>query len=363
MAVVLTYGACMPVVKVARIAGQYAKPRSSDIDALGLPSYRGDMVNGFAPDAAARVPDPPRLVRAYANAAAAMNLVRALTASGLADLHLVHDWNNDFVRTSPAGARYEALAGEIDRALTFMSACGVDDRNLQTADFYASHEALVLDYERAMLRLSTDHGDSRAAAVRPVRALRVDRRAHPPARRRARRVRRGDRQPDRGQARPDDDARAGRRVRRAARPAQPAGPADADQPDGQRQGPRPAAADRREGPGRRSPGHLAVRPDARQHLRVVHRLQDPPLRPHRRRGAGLLRGAPRARHPSRRHPRRAHRRGRHRVPRRRAGDLGRRPGGPLRDGLRPAAEHPAVASSWRSWSRRCCAIRWGGDAA
>lgn len=154
MAVVLTYGASMPVVKVARIAGQYAKPRSADVDALGLKSYRGDMINGFAPDAAVRQHDPSRLVRAYANASAAMNLVRALTSSGLASLHLVHDWNREFVRTSPAGARYEALAGEIDRGLKFMSACGVADRNLQTADIFASHEALVIDYERAMLRLS-----------------------------------------------------------------------------------------------------------------------------------------------------------------------------------------------------------------
>ncbi|MEK0629503.1 3-deoxy-7-phosphoheptulonate synthase, partial [Mycobacterium ulcerans] len=153
MAVVLTYGSSMPVVKVARIAGQYAKPRSADTDALGLKSYRGDMINGFPPDAAAREHDPSRLVRAYANASAAMNLVRALTSSGLASLHLVHDWNREFVRTSPAGARYEALANEIDRGLRFMSACGVADRNLQTAEIYASHEALVLDYERAMLRL------------------------------------------------------------------------------------------------------------------------------------------------------------------------------------------------------------------
>ena len=157
MAVVLTYGASLPVVKVARIAGQYAKPRSSDTDALGLKSYRGDMVNGFAPDAAVRDHDPSRLVRAYANASAAMNLVRALTSSGLASLHLVHDWNREFVRTSPAGARYEQLAGEIDRGLRFMSACGVNDRNLDTAEIYASHEALVLDYERAMLRLSEDY--------------------------------------------------------------------------------------------------------------------------------------------------------------------------------------------------------------
>ncbi|MEP6981972.1 MAG: 3-deoxy-7-phosphoheptulonate synthase, partial [Nakamurella sp.] len=149
MAVVLTYGASMPVVKVARIAGQYAKPRSSDIDALGLKSYRGDMVNGFAPDASVRDHDASRLVLAYANASAAMNLVRAMTSSGLASLESVHDWNREFVRTSPAAARYEALAAEIDRALRFMSACGVNDRNLQTAEIYASHEALVLDYERA----------------------------------------------------------------------------------------------------------------------------------------------------------------------------------------------------------------------
>jgi 3-deoxy-7-phosphoheptulonate synthase len=161
MAVVLTYGASMPVVKVARIAGQYAKPRSSDIDALGLKSYRGDMVNGFAPDPAVRDHDPSRLVRAYANASATMNLVRALTSSGLASLHLVHDWNREFVRTSPAGARYEALAGEIDRGMRFMAACGVTDRNLDTAEIYASHEALVLDYERAMLRLADDSGEPR----------------------------------------------------------------------------------------------------------------------------------------------------------------------------------------------------------
>ncbi|HEY9316222.1 class II 3-deoxy-7-phosphoheptulonate synthase [Williamsia sp.] len=159
MAVVLTYGASLPVVKVARIAGQYAKPRSSDTDALGLPSYRGDMVNGFPPDQAVREHDASRLVRAYANASAAMNLVRALSGAGHADLHRVHDWNREFVRTSPAGARYEALASEIDRGLKFMDACGVRDSNLESANIYASHEALVLDYERALLRLSDDPED------------------------------------------------------------------------------------------------------------------------------------------------------------------------------------------------------------
>jgi 3-deoxy-7-phosphoheptulonate synthase len=153
MAVVLTYGTAMPVVKVGRIAGQYAKPRSSDLDASGLPSYRGDMVNALEPTAAGRRPDPGRLIRAYANAAAAMNLTRAITGAGLADLHRLHEWNMDFVRRSSAGERYERVAGEIERSLQFMSACGVDDSSLRTVEMFASHEMLVLDYERALLRL------------------------------------------------------------------------------------------------------------------------------------------------------------------------------------------------------------------
>jgi 3-deoxy-7-phosphoheptulonate synthase len=156
MAVVLTYGTAMPVVKVGRIAGQYAKPRSSDVDAAGLPSYRGDMVNALEATEQARRADPGRLVRAYANAAAAMNLTRAITGAGLADLHHLHEWNMDFVRQSNAGARYERVATEIDRSLRFMSACGVDDSSLRTVDLFASHEMLVLDYERALLRLDSD---------------------------------------------------------------------------------------------------------------------------------------------------------------------------------------------------------------
>lgn len=154
MAIVLTYGTSMPVVKVGRIAGQYAKPRSSDTDAAGLPSYRGDMVNALEGTAEARRPDPGRLLRAYANAAAAMNLARAITGAGMADLHRLHEWNMDFVRESNAGERYERLATDIDRSLRFMSACGVDDESLRTVDLFASHEMLVIDYERALLRLS-----------------------------------------------------------------------------------------------------------------------------------------------------------------------------------------------------------------
>src|SRR3954449_9098961 len=153
MAVVLTYGTSMPVVKLGRVAGQYAKPRSADLDATGLPSYRGDMINAVTPTLQARTPDPGRLLRAYANAAAAMNLIRAICGAGLADLHRLHEWNMDFVRRSSAGERYERVGGEIDRSLRFMSACGVDDSSLRTVDMFASHEMLVLDYERAMLGL------------------------------------------------------------------------------------------------------------------------------------------------------------------------------------------------------------------
>jgi 3-deoxy-7-phosphoheptulonate synthase len=158
MAVVLTYGASLPVVKVGRIAGQYAKPRSAANDVLGLPVYRGDIVNSLVAKPELRVPDPSRMIRAYANSGAAMNLLRALTASGMADLTQVHDWNKDFVRTSPAGERYEALAAEIDRGLRFMSACGVQDTSLHSTEIFASHEALLLDYERALLRM--DNADA-----------------------------------------------------------------------------------------------------------------------------------------------------------------------------------------------------------
>ncbi|TAL23286.1 MAG: 3-deoxy-7-phosphoheptulonate synthase class II [Frankiales bacterium] len=153
MAVVLTYGASVPVVKVGRLAGQYAKPRSSDVEtATGLPSYRGDAVNDLHGD---RTPDPTRMIRAYANSAATMNFMRAMATDGSADLAAVHDWNTAFVRDSPAGDRYEELAKDIERALAFMRACGLDiEGTPQThgVELYASHEALLLEYERALTR-------------------------------------------------------------------------------------------------------------------------------------------------------------------------------------------------------------------
>ncbi|MEU5041452.1 class II 3-deoxy-7-phosphoheptulonate synthase [Streptomyces griseorubiginosus] len=156
MAVVLTYGASLPVVKVARIAGQYAKPRSKPSDELHLPVYRGDIVNSAEPDPAARVADPGRMLEAYAHAGASLNHMRAMTDSGMADLSRVQGWNQDFIQASPAGERYRALAAEIDSGLRFMKACRADHSALHTTEVYASHEALLLDYERAMLRHVAD---------------------------------------------------------------------------------------------------------------------------------------------------------------------------------------------------------------
>src|SRR4051812_24354082 len=154
MAVVLTYGASLPVIKVSRVAGQFTKPRSQPLDALGLPAYRGDLINSLETTPAARVADPQRMIRAYANASSAMNMLRAYLSGGLADLHLVHDWNKGFVRTSAAGQRYEAIAREIDRALGFMRACGVtEDEALRSVTLYCSHEALALEYERPLTRI------------------------------------------------------------------------------------------------------------------------------------------------------------------------------------------------------------------
>jgi len=155
MAVVLTYGASVPIIKIGRMAGQFAKPRSRSTetrDGVELPAYRGDAINGIEFTAQARTPDPARLLRAYHCSAVTLNLCRAFATGGYADLHQVHAWNQDFVRESPSGQRYERLAGEIDRALAFMRACGADPEELHAVEFYSSHEALLLDYDHALTR-------------------------------------------------------------------------------------------------------------------------------------------------------------------------------------------------------------------
>ncbi len=161
MSVVLTYGAGMPVVKIGRMAGQYFKPRSKPTESrtgVELPSYFGDGVNAIEFEPGARRPDPNRLMAAYNASSAALNLVRAFTQGGYADLRQVHAWNQDFVRDSPAGQRYEAMATNIDRALTFMHACGANPEEFRRVDFYAGHEALVMDYEKPLVRIDSRTG-------------------------------------------------------------------------------------------------------------------------------------------------------------------------------------------------------------
>ncbi|WP_424454574.1 class II 3-deoxy-7-phosphoheptulonate synthase [Pseudolysinimonas sp.] len=160
MAVVLTYGASMPVVKMGRMAGQFAKPRSSDTETRGdvtLPAYRGDIVNGYDFTPESRAADPRRLVRGYHTAASTLNLIRAFTQGGFADLRQVHSWNKGFA-TNPANQRYEGLAKEIDRAVKFMEAAGADFDELRRVEFYTSHEGLLMDYERPMTRIDSRNG-------------------------------------------------------------------------------------------------------------------------------------------------------------------------------------------------------------
>jgi 3-deoxy-7-phosphoheptulonate synthase len=162
MAAILQYYSSMPVIKVGRMAGQFAKPRSSDTETRGevtLPAYRGDAVNDLAFTPEARRPDPNRLVRVYNTSAATLNLVRAFTQGGFADLRKVHDWNKGFVKDTPYAARYEAMATEIGRALDFMKSAGVEPEQFKTVEFFSSHEALILEYEKALTRIDSRTGN------------------------------------------------------------------------------------------------------------------------------------------------------------------------------------------------------------
>jgi len=160
MAVVLTYGASMPVVKMGRMAGQFAKPRSSDTETregVELPAYRGDAVNGYDFTLESRTADPTRLLQAYNTSASTLNLIRAFTMGGFADLRSVHEWNKGFT-DNPANSRYETMAREIDKAIKFMAACGANFNELRTTEFYTSHEGLLFDYERPMTRIDSRTG-------------------------------------------------------------------------------------------------------------------------------------------------------------------------------------------------------------
>ncbi len=162
MAAVLQYYSSIPVVKVGRMAGQFAKPRSNDFETRGevtLPAYRGDAVNDLEFTESSRTPNPQRLVDVYNTSAATLNLVRAFTQGGFADLRRVHEWNKGFIRDSSVGDRYDAMAKEIDRALSFMKSAGVDPESFKSVDFYSSHEALILEYEKSLTRIDSRTGN------------------------------------------------------------------------------------------------------------------------------------------------------------------------------------------------------------
>jgi 3-deoxy-7-phosphoheptulonate synthase len=164
MSAVLTFGATLPVVKVGRIAGQFAKPRTSATEVVGgveVPSFRGHTVHSDAPTPEDRIPDPARMIQGYYQAASTLNLLRAFTKGGFADLTQVHNWNREFVASSPAGRRYEVLAGEVERALRFMQAVGIDLATMPTlheVNVWTSHEGLLLDYEEALTRVDSTTG-------------------------------------------------------------------------------------------------------------------------------------------------------------------------------------------------------------
>ena len=345
MAVVLTYSLGVPVVKVGRIAGQFAKPRSADYETIGgeeLPSFRGHIVNGEGPSAAARVPSPERLVQAYHQSAATLNLVRAFTKGGFAALDRVHAWNQEFVTSSPVGQRYEQLANEIDRALRFMRATGMDtesNANLREVDVWTSHEALLLGYEEALTRQDSTTGgwyDCSAHMLWIGERTRELDGAHVE-------FLRGVGNPIGCKVGPSMTGEDVIALCEALNPARIPGRLTlitrmgADRIE---EGLRPLlravsdaghpvvwACDPMHGNTYTSPGGRKTRA-FEDVMREVDRVRP---------------GAPRRGHVARRHPRRAHRQRRHRVHRRRRRDQRHRPRPPLRDGVRSAPQRPAVA--------------------
>jgi 3-deoxy-7-phosphoheptulonate synthase len=345
MAVVLTYAAAMPVVKIGRMAGQYAKPRSSPTetrDGVTLPVYRGDAVNGFDFDAAARVPDPARLWRMYEVSRSTLDIVDSHAHNGYASLDQLHRWNRDFVASSPSGARYEEVAYEIDRALRFMRACGAQPEELRAVEIFASHEGLLLDYEDALTRTDPVTGHDYATSGHMLwigertRALDGAHVAY-----------------FRSIANP-----IGIKLGPTTTPAEVQSYMDTLDPDRRpgrltfitRMGAR--ADPRRTGRGRHA--GLDLRSDARQHLRGAQWPQDPALRRHRRRGPRILRGSPRARHTSRRRARGVHRRGRDRMRRRQQRGPGRSPVPPATSRHATRGSTAASPSTSPSMSPNCC---------
>ena len=343
MAVVLTYGASMPVVKMGRMAGQFAKPRSSDNETRGdvtLPAYRGDIVNGYDFTPESRQADPRRLVQGYHTAASTLNLIRAFTQGGFADLRQVHSWNKGFA-TNPANQRYEGLAKEIDRAVKFMEAAGADFDELRRVEFYTSHEGLLMDYERPMTRIDSRNGT-------PVNTS-------------AHFLWIGERTRDLDGAHIDYFSRIRNPIGVKLGPTTSADDMERliDKLDPDRE-PGRLTFITRMGAGKvrdalpplleaikgmDAVAALGDRPDARQRAHDPDRLQDATLRRRRRRGARILRGTPCRGNVPGRHPRRAHGRRRDRMPRRLGADRRSDAGDEVRVAVRPAAQPHAVAGT------------------
>ena len=278
MAIVLTFGATCPVVKVGRIAGQFAKPRSSDTetkDGVTLPSYRGDMINGMAFDATLREPNPERMVQAYNQSAATLNLLRAFSQGGYADLHKVHQWNLDFIADSRAAERFKDLAGRLDETLSFMAACGLTSEStpqIREMAYYTSHEALLLPYEQSMTRVDSITGnwfDTSAHMLWIGDRTRALDGAHVGIS-----ERRG--QPHRRQGRSEQFAGRLGQTHRRAQSTERAGTFDAHCSHGRVDPRAPTGAH----PGRRArrqARRVVLRSHARQHGEERHWLQDPAL--------------------------------------------------------------------------------------
>ena len=267
MAVVLTFAGALPVVKIGRIAGQFAKPRSSPMEKQGsveLPVYRGDNINGMEFTEESRTPDPNRQIEAYRQSAATLNLLRAFATGGYANLSNAHQWMLGFVKDSPQSHRYEELAARITESLEFMRACGIDPEvhpEMRTTDIYTSHEALLLGYEQAMTRVDSTSGDWYCTSGH----MALDRRSHAPAGSCPCRVLPRHQESDRHQVRAVARARGAHPPARHSRSRARAGTDHADLPLRRRQGRRSSAEiDRRRAPCR-APGSVVVRPDARQH--------------------------------------------------------------------------------------------------
>ena len=342
MAVVLTFGGGVPVVKLGRMAGQFAKPRSSGtetIDGVTLPSYRGDIINGPDFTETARIPDPARMEIGYFQSAGTLNLLRAFANGGYADLHEVHRWNLDFAARSPLAARYQDLASRIDETLSFMRACGMANTpQVRETEFYTSHEALLLPYEQALTRVDSTTGGTYACSAHFLwigdRTRQLDG-AHVE-------FLRGVKNPIGLKVGPSSDADDLVAADRAPEPGGRGRAVDADQPHGRRERGDETAAIAACGAAVGPQGTLAVRPDAREHGQHGSQDQDAEFRVDHDGGPAVLRRSCRGRHMGRRSACRDDRAERNGVRRWSASADRGGFGAELRDILRPAAECRAV---------------------